>query len=503
MEVKEETPAAALVEETKAEEPKEEWVLLEAKKEEATTKPSDETKIEETAENTETSTPTGSVADAPALSGGDKSRSNQLATPDNQEGSVGGDETRNRRVYIGNLAWEVSWQDLKDLMKNTGHEVTRADVMTGPGGRSNGCGIVEFATADGAQQAILTLNDTALNGRQIFVREDREERNSGGGGFPSRTSTGSSNGGHRFSSGEKGQGRRVYIGNLSWDVAWQDLKDHMRQAGDVVHAEVICEQNGRSKGCGIVEFATDEEAKEAISTLTDTDLKGRMIFVREDRESAGAGAAVGQQHGGGERVQNTSVYVWNLAYETSWQELKDHMRRAGNVDQATVLTDTEGQSIGCGVVVYQRAHEASRAIRELQGSELKGRVMNLREDRAQSGGRGYGQSGGRGRGRGRHGGRGGGGRGRGHNGGRGGFQQNGDTSGCQLFVSNLSYETTWMELKDHFRQCGDVDRADVKISKGFGTIRFFNAPDAEEAISRLNGVELQGRALEVRLDLKA
>jgi RNA recognition motif-containing protein len=525
------------VEETKAEEPKEEA----KKEEEETTTPSDETKTDETAEKTETT-----LADAPALSSGDKpsgdrtqmikralKEARQLDQEstgeggemeakklDDQENTAeeGGEETRNRRVYVGNLAWQVSWQDLKDLMKNTGHEVTRADVMIGPDGRSKGCGIVEFATAEGAQQAVLTLNDTELNGRQIFVREDREDRNNGGGGggFSSRSSTGDSisgGGGHRFSSGEKGQGRRVYIGNLSWDVAWQDLKDHMRQAGDVVHAEVICEQNGRSKGCGIVEFATDEQAKEAISTLTDTELKGRMIFVREDRESASAGAAVGQQHGGSERSQNTSVYVWNLAYETSWQDLKDHMRKAGNVDQATILTDPDGQSIGCGVVVYQRSHEAARAIRELQGSELKGRVMNLREDRVQQsggGGRGYGQSGGRGYGRGQHGGRGGRGRGRGrgHNGGGGGHQQRGgDTEGCQLFVGNLSFDITWMELKDHFRQCGDVDRADVKFSggksRGFGTIRFCKAEDAEAAISRLNGVELQGRALEVRLDQKA
>jgi RNA recognition motif-containing protein len=487
------------VEETKAEEPKEEA------REEETAKLSDETNTEETAEDTETA-PACSLADSATSSGGGRPRNNRRPNPDDQASSEGGDETRNRRVYVGNLAWEVSWQDLKDLMKNTGHEVTRADVMTTPDGRSKGCGIVEFATAEGAQQAVLTLNDTELNGRQIFVREDREDRNTGG-GLSSRSSTGSGGGGHRFSSGEKAQGRRVYIGNLSWDVAWQDLKDHMRQAGDVVHAEVICEQSGRSKGCGIVEFATDEEAKEAIRAFTDTELKGRMIFVREDRESASAGAA-GGQHAGGGHVQNTSVYVWNLANETNWQELKDHMRKAGNVDQATILTDPEGQSIGCGVVVYQRAHEAARAIRELQGSELKGRAMNLREDRVQSGGRGYGQSGGGGYGRAHPGGRGGGGRGRGrgHYGG-GGHQQRGDSEGCQLFVGNLSFETSWRELKDHFRQCGDVERADVKFSdgksKGFGTIRYSKAQDAEAAISRLNGVELQGRVLEVRLDQKA
>lgn len=398
-----------------------------------------------------------------------------------------GENDKNRRVYVGNLAWEVSWQDLKDLMKSTGN-VTRADIMQTPDGRSKGCGIVEFATAEGAKQAVLTLNDTELMGRQIFVREDREDRSGPSGG-----------GRHRFSSGSNAQSRRVYVGNLSWDIAWPELKDHMRQSGEVVHAEVICEHNGRSKGCGIVEYATEEAVKAAIETLTHTDLKGRTIFVREDREISSSGTTGG--HGSsssdaGGRSQNTSVYVWNLSYDTSWQELKDHMRKAGNVDQATLLTDPEGKSIGCGIVVYQRPHEAARAIRELQDSDLKGRPMHLREDRVQSG-RGHHHH--------HHGGRGFGGRGR-----RDQQQQqqhHGGEEGSQLFVSNLSFDTTWRELKDHFKQCGDVERADVKFSdgksRGFGTVRFYKAEDAEAAMKTLNGVELQRRNLEVRLDNKA
>jgi RNA recognition motif-containing protein len=92
----------------------------------------------------------------------------------------------------------------------------------------------------------------------------------------------------------------------------------MRQAGEVLHAEVICESNGRSKGCGIVEFSTPEEAQKAITTLTDSELLGRLIFVREDRETS-SGAATGSQ---GHRSDNNSVYVWNLSYDTSWQDLK-------------------------------------------------------------------------------------------------------------------------------------------------------------------------------------
>ena len=428
---------------------------------------------------------------------------------------VSPDDGKSRRVFVGNLSWNVSWQDLKDLMKSTGHEVTRSDIMQTPDGRSKGCGIVEFATAEGAKQAVLTLNDTELQGRQIFVREDREDKGgrsgggaAGGGGF----GAGGGGGGGRFFSGEQNQSRRVYVGNLSWDVAWPELKDHMRMAGDVLHAEVICEQNGRSKGCGIVEYATEEEAQKAITALTQTELKGRMIFVREDREISAAGPGGGGfAHGGaggrgGGPSTSTAVYVWNLSYETTWQELKDHMRKAGNVDQATIMTDNQGKSIGCGVVVYQKPQEAARAIRELQDSELHDRHMRLREDRGQPGGHHhhYGGRGGRG-GRSSGGGRSGFGSGRG-----GGRQYNSHfqsqaEAGSQLFVSNLSFETTWKELKDCFKQCGEVERADVKKypdgrSRGFGTVRFLKASDAEAAIAKLNGSELQGREIEVRID---
>jgi len=204
----------------------------------------------------------------------------------------GGDDSdgRSQRVYVGNLSWDVTWRELKDHMKTTGCEVSRADVLSSHDGRSKGCGIVEFATSEGARRAVLTLNDTDLMGRQIFVREDREG-GSGGGGEQSRGSGGGGGvgGGRGFASGGDAQSRRCYVGNLSWDVAWQDLKDHMRQVGDVVFSEVMTEGDGRSKGCGIVEYATAAEAQEAISTLTDSDLKGRMIFVREDRETSSGG----------------------------------------------------------------------------------------------------------------------------------------------------------------------------------------------------------------------
>jgi arginine/serine-rich splicing factor 4/5/6 len=79
---------------------------------------------------------------------------------------------------------------------------------------------------------------------------------------------------------------RLYVHNLAWRVSWQDLKDHFREAGEVVRAEIFTEgPGGRSKGCGIVEMASVDDAANAVEKLMDSELQGRRILIREDRES--------------------------------------------------------------------------------------------------------------------------------------------------------------------------------------------------------------------------
>ena len=77
-----------------------------------------------------------------------------------------------------------------------------------------------------------------------------------------------------------------------------------------------------------------------------------------------------------------------------------------------------------------------------------------------------------------------------------------------VYVGNLSWETTQDQLKEHFAQCGDVDQAEVMgypdgKKKGYGTVRYFKAEDAEKAIETLDGVQFNGRTLQVRLDNRA
>ncbi len=120
----------------------------------------------------------------------------------------------------------------------------------------------------------------------------------------------------------------------------------------------------------------------------------------------------------------TKLFVGNLSYSTMDQQLRDAFSAFGNVSSASVVLDRmTGQSRGFGFVEFENDEDARRAIKELDGTALDGRNINVNEARERSGGggggRGFGGGGGGGGGRGFGGGGGGGGRG-GHGGGRGG-----------------------------------------------------------------------------------
>jgi len=187
----------------------------------------------------------------------------------------------------------------------------------------------------------------------------------------------------------------VYVAGLSFKTSWQDLKDYMRGAGPVVRAEVYTsEENGvvRSVGCGTVEYETAEDARNAIETLHDTELDGRKITVREDRGrrdrkggyAPAPATASASAPAIGSLALNTagrSVFVNNLPYNTSWQDMKDIFRTVGNVIRADVLYHPDGTAKGSGTVVFESRADALRAIREIDGREFGGRTLFVQPDK--------------------------------------------------------------------------------------------------------------------------
>jgi RNA recognition motif-containing protein len=99
--------------------------------------------------------------------------------------------------------------------------------------------------------------------------------------------------------------KKLYVGNLTYNVNESDLEQLFSQFGTVQSAQIIVDRDtNRSKGFGFVEMDTDAQAQAAIQGLHDQDHDGRRLTVneakpREDRGGGGGGGGRGGYGGGG------------------------------------------------------------------------------------------------------------------------------------------------------------------------------------------------------------
>ena len=188
-------------------------------------------------------------------------------------------------------------------------------------GRSKGWGIVEFETPEQALNAVGKFNGTELAGRNIIVREDREDRDlkdynrqngvestkrppkkerggGGGGGGGGEAGGGGGSDGNAaprerkprpeqppaVPGEEQCSGLQVVVHNLPWSVTWQQLKDHFASCGSVDRADIQQDnRTGKSKGYGTIRFTETSAASSAISKFNETEFEGRTIKVAYDR----------------------------------------------------------------------------------------------------------------------------------------------------------------------------------------------------------------------------
>lgn len=133
-----------------------------------------------------------------------------------------------------------------------------------------------------------------------------------------------------------------------------------------------------------MEFDSPEDAARAIRSMQDTVVKGRPIFVREDREARearGAGsasrgpprAAAGGFGGGsgGGRGGGARIRIDNLPADFQWQEVKDTLRQLG----CSTSCRTEGRD-GTGFATFDHAGDADAALR-LSGAEVNGHIVTI------------------------------------------------------------------------------------------------------------------------------
>ena len=341
-------------------------------------------------------------------------------------GSRESDRNFSNSVFVGNLGFDVDSQRLRDVFGGVG-DVIRADVIT-QRGRHRGMATVEFATREDADRAIDKLHQTKIGDREIFVRHDnpppessrpersrdrfgdrrdfrdRDSRDRGDFRDRDRRDYGRDRYDDRRDYGRDRERERkpkfagphyeVFVGNLPFSVRWQDLKDLFKEAGNVIRADIkMDDYTHRSRGFGMVYFDNQDDVKAAIERFNGYEMEGRAIDVREgkinsdsaapthlEREEAPVAANRNSdftQGVEGDGEPSSIIYVDNLPFATSNQDLIDLFGTIDTVSKAEVKYNEVGRAAGAGVVEYVNEPSAAAAIESLNGYNYGGRDLKV------------------------------------------------------------------------------------------------------------------------------
>nr|CAB3266594.1 serine/arginine-rich splicing factor 5 [Phallusia mammillata] len=194
-----------------------------------------------------------------------------------------------RRVFVGRLSRNAAEYDVERFFRGFGR-INDINIKTGY------C-FVEFDDARDADDAVYELNNQNLCGERVTVEHaigvprNREydrprdrDRDYYGGRREFRDSTGRVRPSYFHGRAIEKYGPplrtkyRVTVQNLSTRVSWQDLKDYLRQAGEITYADA----HKHRRNEGVVDFATYGDMKRAIDKLDGTEINGRRIKLIEE-----------------------------------------------------------------------------------------------------------------------------------------------------------------------------------------------------------------------------
>ncbi|XP_016461546.1 serine/arginine-rich splicing factor SR30 isoform X3 [Nicotiana tabacum] len=163
-----------------------------------------------------------------------------------------------RTIYVGNLPGDIREREVEDLFYKYGH-IVEIELKVPP--RPPGYAFVEFEDSRDADDAIRGRDGYDFDGHRLRVELAHGGQGSSSYDRHSSYSSGSRGGVSRRSD------HRVLISGLPSSASWQDLKDHMRRAGDVCFSQVF---RGRDGMRGIVDYTNYEDMKYAIRKLDDS-----------------------------------------------------------------------------------------------------------------------------------------------------------------------------------------------------------------------------------------
>ncbi|KAI6028567.1 hypothetical protein F5J12DRAFT_806243 [Pisolithus orientalis] len=176
--------------------------------------------------------------------------------------------------------------------------------------------------------------------------------------------------------------RRLYLGRLPPDTRAEDVAKFFDGYGRIVDCRVMT-------GFGFVEFESSKDAEDAVHHFNGKSFMGANIVVEFAKEGRPRRDPYenDRNHGSvrSRRPPGVRLIVSGISRDTSWQDLKDFGREAGSVSFADIDRDLAGQ----GVLEYLSRDDADRAVKDLDGKDLRGRPVRVAYDESRGGADNY------------------------------------------------------------------------------------------------------------------
>ncbi|XP_074500122.1 polyadenylate-binding protein 1-like isoform X2 [Sebastes fasciatus] len=355
-------------------------------------------------------------------------------------------------LYVGDLHPDVTEAMLYQKFSPAGPimsiRVCR-DIITR---RSLGYAYINFQQPADAECALDTMNYDVIKGRPIRIMWSQRD--------PGLRKSGVGN---------------IFIKNMDESIDNKALYDTFSAFGNILSCKVVCDERG-SKGYGFVHFETHEAANRAIATMNGMLLNDRKVFVghfksRKEREV----------EFGTKAMKFTNVYIKNFGEDYTDEKLKEIFSAFGRTLSIRVMKDERGRSRGFGFVNYANHEDAQKAVMEMNGKELNGKILyvgraqkrlerqgelkrkfdQIKQDRIQR------------------------------------YQ------GVNLYVKNLDDGIDDERLRKEFAPYGTITSAKVMTdgsqSKGFGFVCFSSPEEATKAVTEMNGRIVATKPLYVAL----
>ncbi|MEB3245813.1 MAG: RNA-binding protein [Vampirovibrionales bacterium] len=175
----------------------------------------------------------------------------------------------NAKLFVRNLSWSATEDDLYDLFGRCGNVVSAKIPLRREDSKPRGFAFVEMGSAQEAEQAIRQCNGTLLHGRDLVVDYQDENRPAGGG-----------YGRSGFESASSGPNSKLFVRQVAYSVSEATLETLFAQTASVLSVKIPTDRDtGAPKGFAFVEMASADDAQRVMQSLNGTMLEGKSLSI--------------------------------------------------------------------------------------------------------------------------------------------------------------------------------------------------------------------------------